>query len=155
MIVSEDNLNLIYGERLRQEFLNGESQLAKEINKYINNGELIPKAYWVPFYTALWDSSKTNVFCGLITHIDQFKLFESYFLDNNISINFIKYYKINNLAAVVDLAVEKYAKVFKGNTEHLITRIKEFESRIEPICKYVQDKYNLELFDYMESEIKI
>lgn len=155
MIVSEQNLNLIDGQRLRQEFLNGESELAKEINKFVDNGDLIPIEYWVPFFTALWDSNKTNVFCGLITHIDQFMEFEKHFIDNDISIDFIKYFKINDLDSVVQLAVEKYAKVFKDNEEHLIKRIKQFEERIEPICEYVEGKYNLEVIDYMTSEIEI
>ena len=155
MIVSEHDLNLIDGQRLREEFLNGESELAEKINKFVDNGELIPIEYWVPFYTALWDTNKTNVFCGLITHIDQFKEFEKHFIDNNISIDFIKYFKITDLESVVNLAIEKYAKVFKNNEEHLVKRIKQFEERIEPICEYVNRKYNLETIDYMVSEIKI
>lgn len=155
MIISNYQLNLIDGERLRKEFLSGDSSLAKEINKYINNGELIPKEYWVPFFTSLCDSNKTNVFCGLINNLEQFKEFERYFIDNNISIDFIKYYKINDLESIVDLAVQKYAKVYKGNEEYLIKRIKEFEERIEQILQYIDAKYNLEILDYLASKIEI
>lgn len=41
-IVSDKQLNIISGDRIRNEFLKGESLVAQEINNYINEGKLIP-----------------------------------------------------------------------------------------------------------------
>ncbi|WKV11815.1 hypothetical protein [Marivirga harenae] len=152
---SVDGLNLISGERLRKEFLTRNSQLANTINNCIENGELIPKDLWAPFYTSLNESEKLNVFCGLWTNLDHFKEFERYFNRNNIRLEFIKYYRINDIQRAIDLAVEKYSKVFENNTEHLKKKIEEYDNRIMELCAYAKQIYNVELLDYFDDEIRV
>jgi adenylate kinase family enzyme len=150
-----DGLNLISGERLRNEFLTRNSELATTINNYIDNGQLIPKDLWVPFYTSLFDSEQLNIFCGLWTNLEHFKEFELYFNSNNVRLEFIKYYRINDIQRAIDIAVERYSKVFANNTHHLKTKIEEYDHKIMELCDYARQFYNVELLDYFDDEIRV
>ncbi|MGS0526433.1 hypothetical protein ACU8V7_15895 [Zobellia nedashkovskayae] len=129
--------------------------MANTINGYVNSGKLIPKELWVPFFTSIWDDKKHNVFCGIITQLEQFKLFEKYFEENNLKIDFIKYYEIKNIDKARKIAEEKYSKLFKNNTEFLAKEILEFNVKVREICNYAQDKYDVEYLDYFNNAVEI
>jgi len=153
-IKEKAGFNLISSKRIRNEFLTTNNKLAQTINRYIDEGKLIPEELWVPFFTSIWDDKKDNIFCGLFTQLFQFKLFEEHLKEKNLKINFIKYYQIQNIGKVREYAQEKYSKLYK-NSPLLEEKITEFNKQIESICQYAKDKYHLEYLDYFDDPIEI
>lgn len=154
-ISGNEKLNLISGQRLSDEFLNKKSELANKINGYIDSGELIPQNLWVPFFTSLWSNEKHNVFCGLVSNLEQFKLFESYFKERDIRINKIVYLKLTDVDKLISLAVEKYSKAYGGNSDSLRKRIAEYNDKIRSIIDYATGIYPIEVMDFFDTRINI
>ena len=154
-VVNKCGLNIITGQRLREEFLSGDSELAVKINAHIDKGEMIPQNLWIPFYTSLWDNEKHNVFCGLYFNLAHFKFFESYVNERNVRIDKIIYLKVNDIDRLISLAVEKNNKAYADNTELLRKRIVDFDDRIKEIVDYASGVYPVEVLDILDNQIKI
>ena len=150
-IKDKNDINIITGNRLRKEVLSIESEFSKKFNYYIDNGKLMPNELWIPFFSSLCVEKQLNVYCGLVGNLEQFKLFESYCNENQIKIEFIKYYKIKNILKVQNILEEKNPENLDFYREVLEKRITEYNSRIEQILKYVDSKYKVEYLDYFDN----
>jgi len=68
-ISSSDELNFITGERVRREFLTTDTPISKQIRKFIDNGELIPKQYWWPLWTGLLQRDSHDVYTAFVGEV--------------------------------------------------------------------------------------
>jgi adenylate kinase family enzyme len=153
-IVSDKQLNIISGERIRNEFLKGESVVAKEINYYINEGKLIPIEYWCPFWTGQIIEGQINVFTSMIGSIDQFKEFEKCIELKNYKLTEILYLKVNRIDELTELAKLKYRKIY-DQSDILKKDIEDYQKMREEIIEYSKNKYEIVIKDFFETEIKI
>lgn len=153
-IVSDKQLNIISGDRIRNEFLKGESLVAQEINNYINEGKLIPIEYWCPFWTAQIIEGQINVFTSMIGNIDQFKEFEKCIELKNYKLTEILYLKVNRIDELTQLAKLKYGKIY-NQSDILKKDIEDYQKMREEIIEYTKNKYEIVIKDFFETEIKV
>ncbi|WP_395076697.1 nucleoside monophosphate kinase [Flavobacterium sp.] len=153
-IVSNKKVNIISGDRIRNEFLKGESSIAKEINNYINEGKLIPTEFWCPFWKALIVEEQMNIFTSLIGNVVQFKQFEKCIELKNYKLTEIIYLKVNNIDKLTELAKHKYGKIYE-ESDVLKKNIKDYHTMRDAIIKYAENKYKIVNKDFFETEIKV
>jgi len=153
-IISDKKINIISGDRIRNEFLKSESTIAKEINNFINEGKLIPTEYWCPFWTALIKEGQLNLFTSLIGNIEQFKLFEKCIENKKYKMKEIVYLKLNEIDKLTDLAKQKYGKIY-DDSNVLKKHIEEYQKMREEIIEYSKNKYEIVIKDFFETEIII
>ncbi|MBF4466173.1 nucleoside monophosphate kinase [Flavobacterium sp. LC2016-12] len=153
-IISDKHLNIITGDRIREEFLKGESAIANEINNFMNEGKLIPIEYWYPFWTAQIIEGQVNVFTSMIGNIDQFKEFEKCLKLKNYNLTEIIYLKVNRIDELTELAKLKYGKIY-NQSDILKKHIIDYQIMREEIIEYSKNKYEIIIKDFFESEIKI
>lgn len=92
-IVTKNDINIISSTRMKDEFLKDETELAKTINLFFDNGKLLPKEYWVPFWTSLLEIEKHNIFTCFFGNTEEFKVFENYISEQKFILNKIIYLK--------------------------------------------------------------
>jgi adenylate kinase family enzyme len=153
-IVSDKRINIISSDRIRNEFLKGESTIAKEINNFINEGKLIPTEYWCPFWTALITEGQLNIFTSLIGNIEQFKLFEKCIENKKYKLTEIVYLKLIEIDKLTDLAKQKYGKIY-DDSEVLRKHIEGYQKMRDEIILYAENKYRIINKDFFETEIRI
>jgi adenylate kinase family enzyme len=153
-IVSSDQLNFITGERVRREFLTKDTEVSRRIQKFIDDGELIPKEYWWPFWTGLLKRDSHNIYTAFIGEVEQLKEFEKHIDDEKVSINKIVRLKVNNIDRLVKLAKEKYGKIY-DRTDILTQHINEYEAKKDELITYAKTKYKVTVDDFFSEKIEL
>lgn len=154
LIVSTEKINIISGDSVRNIFLKTNNEIAIKINSCIDNGELIPTELWCPFWTAMIIESQVNVFTSLIGNLKQFKEFETCIKTQKFLIKKIYFLKVHDMIELAQLGKEKYNKVY-DDTEDTIKRINEYQIMKQEIIEYAQDKYEITIQDYFDTEITV
>lgn len=154
IIRSEKKVNIISGNRIRNEFLKSENSIANEINNYINNGELIPAELWCPFWTSMIYEGQVNIFTAAIGNIDQFKEFEKCIEAKGIKLSEIIYLKLNDISKITKMAKQKYSKMY-DDEEILKRHIEEYNKMREEVINYALPKYKVSMDDFFLEEIKV
>ena len=87
LIISEKRINIITGNKIRNEFLKSGNEIAEKINYFVDQGKLIPTEYWCPFWTSMITENKLNIFISMIGDLEQFKEFEKCLITKNYNLN--------------------------------------------------------------------
>jgi adenylate kinase family enzyme len=153
-IDSRDNLNFITGDRVRREFLTGDTEISRQIQSFIDKGGLIPKEYWWPFWTGLLKRDAHNLYTAFVGDVEQLKEFESHIVDEKVRINKIVQLKVNDIDKLVRLAKAKYSKVY-DQSDILTKRIKDYETKKDELITYAQTKYNVVVDDFFTEKIEL
>lgn len=154
ILFSEKELNIISGNRIKNDFLKSNNEIANKINEYIDNGELIPTELWHPFLLSMISEGKTNVFAAGIGGLKQFKEFEEYLETNNFRFSEIIYLKLNDVSKITQMAKEKYPKMH-DNEQILKNDIQRYSEMREEIINYVLPKYKVSIEDFFSKQVKV
>ncbi len=154
LIYSRDDLNFITGDRVRREFLTSDNDVARQIQSFIDKGELIPKDYWWPFWTSLLKRDAHNVYTAFVGNVEQLREFESHLIDEQVSINKIVRLRVNDIDRLTRLAKEKYSKIY-DRSDILIKHIMDYEAIKDELISYAQTKYDVTVDDFFTERIEI
>ncbi len=156
LLVSDKELNIVSGNRIRNEFLKSDSKIAEQINNFINDGKIIPKEYWCPFWTALIKEQKVNIFTTFffLGTLEQFVEFENCIELKEYKLTEIIYLKVNDLKKLTELAKKKYGKIY-DQTDIIQKHIEEYQKLKEEIIDYAKTDYKITEIDFFKTEILI
>lgn len=153
-LYSDKELNIISGNRIKNEFLKSENTIANQINNCINNGELIPTEIWCPFWTCMISEGQMNVFTAAIGNLEQFKEFEKCMTANEFRLSEIIYLKLNDISRITQMAKEKYYKM-SDDEEILRNHIEKYNEMREEVIRYALPKYKVVIEDFFLEKIKV
>ncbi|MFC0777329.1 hypothetical protein [Flavobacterium sp. HJSW_4] len=151
ILYSEKELNIISGNRIKNDFLKSENTIANKINSCIENGELIPAELWYPFCISMISEGKTNVFAA---GIGDLKEFEECLETNNFRLSEIIYLKLNDISKITQMAKVKYPKMY-DDEEILKNDIERYNKMREEIINYALPKYKVVIEDFFSKQIKL
>ncbi|MTH14144.1 nucleoside monophosphate kinase [Flavobacterium sp. LC2016-01] len=154
IVYSEKKVNIISGDRIKNDFLKSENPIANKINNLINNGELIPTQLWSSFWTAMIHEEQINVFTAAIGNIEQFKEFEKCIESKKFTLTEIIYLKLNDISKLTEMAKQKYFKMY-DNEDILKKHIEEYHTMREEVINYALPKYKVSIHDFFLEQIKI
>jgi|GEM_PF-1582014 len=154
ILYSENGLNIISEDRIRNDFLKSDHVIANKINSYIDNGELIPTALWLPFWLSMIHREQMNVFTAGIGDLNQFKEFEKFLEANNFKLSEIIYLKLNDISKITQMAKEKYSKMY-DDEEILRNHIEKYNKMREKVIDYALPKYKVSMHDFFSERIKV
>ncbi len=120
----------------------------------MDEGEVIPKEYWWPFWTSLLKRDSHNVYTAMVGNVEQLKEFERHLIDEKVSINKIVRLKVNDIDKLVKLAQQKYNKIY-DQTDILIQHIKEYEAKKDELEAYAKTKYEVAVDDFFIEKIEL
>jgi hypothetical protein len=152
LIKCKKQLNLISYDKIKDELLNNKD--SEKINKFINNGELIPAKYWCPFLISMVKEGMLNVFTAGIGNIEMFKEFETFSENKNYKITELKYLKVNDIPKLFDVAKEKYFKIY-DDYERFNKDVLNYQNSREDFLRQVDKKYKSTIIDFFTEEITI
>ncbi|GAB2777458.1 hypothetical protein GCM10027275_20680 [Rhabdobacter roseus] len=154
LLVSDKEINIVSGNKIRNDFLKSESEIALKINSFINDGKIIPKEYWCPFWTALIKEQRINIFTAFFGELDQFIEFEKCIEIKKYNLSEVIYLKVNDLTELSELAKKKHSKIY-DRTDIIKKRVQDYQKIKEEIIEYAKTKYKITEMDFFETEILV
>jgi adenylate kinase family enzyme len=138
---------------VRREFQTADNEVSQEIKSFVDEGKLIPKEYWWPFWTSLLKSDSHNVYTAFVGDVEQLKEFEKHINEERVSIYKIVWLKVNDIDKLVKLAM-KYRKIY-DRSDILTQHIKDYEATKDKLVAYAKTKYNVSVDDFFTERIEL